>query len=322
MPRSNGTYTLPAGNPVVTNTSITSNWANTTLPDIGTEITNSIPRDGQAPPTANLPMNGYRHTNAGNGVASTDYAAYGQLTTAISALLSSLAAAGGAALIGNTPLSVITATTVQAAIDQLATYAGSYLINTSYSTTTTLPATSAGRLITLTGSSAYNVTLPLLSSVSSGAKVTIICKNTAGVTILRQSSDQIAPASGAAINSIALGVGDTASFTKADSFWSLTDGSVTEKYADAFSSTLSTSLFQKIANSAIIQGGVASATSGGSTLTFPTPFPSTCLAIVPVINNAGAASAILSANVNSRFSANLYVNTGGGVQCYWIAIGF
>jgi hypothetical protein len=44
---SSGTYSLPAGNPVVTGTTITSTWANTTLNDIKTELTNSLDRQGR-----------------------------------------------------------------------------------------------------------------------------------------------------------------------------------------------------------------------------------------------------------------------------------
>ena len=40
---------------------------------------NTLTRDGQGSATANLPMNTFRHTGAGNGVARTDYAAMGQL---------------------------------------------------------------------------------------------------------------------------------------------------------------------------------------------------------------------------------------------------
>jgi hypothetical protein len=48
MPRnSGGTYTLPAGNPVVTATTITSTWANTTLSDLANEITDSLSRNGE-----------------------------------------------------------------------------------------------------------------------------------------------------------------------------------------------------------------------------------------------------------------------------------
>lgn len=52
-----GTYTLPSGNPVVTATTITSTWANTTLSDIATALTGSLAADGQTPATGNLNMN-------------------------------------------------------------------------------------------------------------------------------------------------------------------------------------------------------------------------------------------------------------------------
>jgi hypothetical protein len=49
-----GTYTLPAGNPVVTGTTITSTWANTTLTDIATALTDSLSRSGLGGMTAAL----------------------------------------------------------------------------------------------------------------------------------------------------------------------------------------------------------------------------------------------------------------------------
>lgn len=80
MPRNgSGSYGLPAGNPVVPSTVISSTWANTTLSDIGTAITQSIANDGQTTPVANLPMATFRHTNVGNAVARNDYAAAGQV---------------------------------------------------------------------------------------------------------------------------------------------------------------------------------------------------------------------------------------------------
>jgi hypothetical protein len=51
-----GTYTLPAGNPVVTGTTISSVWANTTLQDMANALTNSVATDGQAPMTGALNM--------------------------------------------------------------------------------------------------------------------------------------------------------------------------------------------------------------------------------------------------------------------------
>lgn len=47
MPRNgSGVYTLPAGNPVVPGTTIDAAWANSTLEDIGNELTNSLSRTG------------------------------------------------------------------------------------------------------------------------------------------------------------------------------------------------------------------------------------------------------------------------------------
>lgn len=48
MPRDgNGTYTLPAGNPVVSGTTIDTVWANPTMSDLANEITNSLSRNGE-----------------------------------------------------------------------------------------------------------------------------------------------------------------------------------------------------------------------------------------------------------------------------------
>lgn len=52
-----GTYNLPAGNPVVTGTTISSTWANNTLADISTALTGSIAADGQTPITGTLDFN-------------------------------------------------------------------------------------------------------------------------------------------------------------------------------------------------------------------------------------------------------------------------
>lgn len=77
-----GTYTLPAGNPVVTGTTISSAWANTTLTDIGTALTGSLATDGQTTATGNLKMGNNRITGLADGIASTDGATVSQVTTA------------------------------------------------------------------------------------------------------------------------------------------------------------------------------------------------------------------------------------------------
>jgi hypothetical protein len=51
-----GTYSLPAGNPVVSGTTITSSWANTTLNDIASALTGSLAADGQTTASGTLNM--------------------------------------------------------------------------------------------------------------------------------------------------------------------------------------------------------------------------------------------------------------------------
>ena len=51
-----GTYSLPAGYPVVTGTTITSSWANTTMQNIADGLTQSVSADGQTPMSGALNM--------------------------------------------------------------------------------------------------------------------------------------------------------------------------------------------------------------------------------------------------------------------------
>lgn len=75
MPRNgSGTYSLPAGNPVVTGTTISSTVQNNTTSDIASALTQSIAADGQTPVTANIPFGGNKLTGLGAGTAATDAA--------------------------------------------------------------------------------------------------------------------------------------------------------------------------------------------------------------------------------------------------------
>jgi len=74
-----GTYSLPAGNPVVTGTTISSTWANNTLTDIATALTGSLAADGQTTATGNLKMGSNRITGLADGIAATDAATVNQI---------------------------------------------------------------------------------------------------------------------------------------------------------------------------------------------------------------------------------------------------
>jgi hypothetical protein len=67
-----GTYTLPAGNPVVTGTTIASTWANNTLSDIASALTDSVAADGQTAMTGNLNLSSNKIVNLATPTLSTD----------------------------------------------------------------------------------------------------------------------------------------------------------------------------------------------------------------------------------------------------------
>lgn len=88
-----GTYSLPAGNPVVTGTVISSTVQNNTLNDIATALTQSVASTGVTTPTANLPMGGFRHSGVGNATAQ---ACYGSVTDIQNGSLVTLTGVAGA----------------------------------------------------------------------------------------------------------------------------------------------------------------------------------------------------------------------------------
>ena len=76
-----GVYSLPAGNPVVTGTTIASTWANTTMTDLASALTDSVAADGQTPMTGNLDLNTHKIVNLVAGSAAGDAIEFAQFKT-------------------------------------------------------------------------------------------------------------------------------------------------------------------------------------------------------------------------------------------------
>lgn len=74
MSFSNGTFTLVAGNPVVTATTISSTTHNNTMSDIATGLSTCVLKDGTQTMTGNIPMSSFKFTGLGAGTARTDAA--------------------------------------------------------------------------------------------------------------------------------------------------------------------------------------------------------------------------------------------------------
>lgn len=92
MRNGSGTYVLPAGQPVVTGTTISSTVHNTLANDLANALTTSIATDGQSVVTANIPFSGYKLMGIGAATVAGDAARYEQIGAL--ALIQGVAASG------------------------------------------------------------------------------------------------------------------------------------------------------------------------------------------------------------------------------------
>jgi hypothetical protein len=89
----NGNYTRVPGSGYPNGTTADGPEVDAEMNDIATALTQSLSKDGQTVPTANLPMGGYRHTNVDDAAARTDYARADQVQDCAFATLSSVSGA-------------------------------------------------------------------------------------------------------------------------------------------------------------------------------------------------------------------------------------
>ena len=167
-----GTYSLPAGNPVVTGTSIASTWANTTMTDLANALTDSVAADGQTTMTGNLKMGTNKITGLADGTLVTDGVSKGQMDTAIATGVagkqSEITAVGILKGAGAGSISAATAGTDYAGISNVQTFTagqrGEVTVLTSGSTVNTNLADSNNFSLTL----ATNATLANPTNIVAG----------------------------------------------------------------------------------------------------------------------------------------------------------
>ena len=110
-----GVYSLPAGNPVVTGTAISSTWANNTLSDIASALTGSLAADGQTSLTGNLNFGTNKASNLGDPTVAQDAVTLNYLTTQAVAFGGNITAPTQTT--GNNTTRVATTAFVKTAID-------------------------------------------------------------------------------------------------------------------------------------------------------------------------------------------------------------
>lgn len=82
-----GTYVLTAGQPVVAGTDILDSTFNLLTADLATALSTCVTRDGQSPPTANLPMGSFKLTGLAAGTAVGHSVRFEQLQTGTNKLI-------------------------------------------------------------------------------------------------------------------------------------------------------------------------------------------------------------------------------------------
>lgn len=174
---------------------------------------------------------------------------------------------------------------------------GSYSGATNYSSAggLTLTVANVGQLVNLAVGYSGTVLLPLSSSLTNGVSITIYNGSGNSVTVQRQGSDTIY-ANNSSATSIAISVGDSAQLVLIGSAWVVWGGAAQLPYSNLFSSTLSTSGYQKLPSGLIMQWFIGNGSaSGPAAISFPIAFTSACYSVALTAINAAAYSAEASA---------------------------
>jgi hypothetical protein len=143
----NGVYTLVAGNPVVTGTTITSTWANNTLTDIASALTDSVAADGQTPMTGDLDLNTNKVINLEPATVAGNAVEYSQFVNATTTSVNITGGTINGTTIGATTAATGRFTTLQAT--------GAF---TAGSTAAITGNTTVGGTLTVTGLGSFNGT--------------------------------------------------------------------------------------------------------------------------------------------------------------------
>jgi len=172
-----GTYSLPAGNPVVSQTVISSTWANNTMNDIASALTDSVAADGQTPMTGPLNLNSNKITNLATGTVSGDAVNYSQFNTPTF----------GGAVVCSSTLTVTGATSLSStlAVTGDTTMAGNLAVNGTGQVKLPNGTTAQRSATPAVGSIRYNTTLQTFEGYStySGQTISSITRVTTTATL-------------------------------------------------------------------------------------------------------------------------------------------
>lgn len=205
---------------------------------------------------------------------------------------------------------------------------GSMSASSAISAATTLTAAHVGKVLQVSSTGPYAVTLPLASSVPDGSMIMLVSSASGLITIQRQGSDLIYPNMGTGVASFTLSTGDTAILARVNGVWGLIGGSAgMRKSSGDFGAVMDRPGYQKLPSGLIIAWGTtgASSSSAGVTTNFAAPFPNVCWTVnLQVSASSNGFMPSLEAVSSTGFTFSMYSNNttrAAGVTAYYVAIG-
>lgn len=189
-----------------------------------------------------------------------------------------------------------------------------------------IPITSVGNFLASDAGGAFYIgvagtyNLPLISSVLEGAKFTFLA-TVNSVVISRSGSDSLLVGSATA-NTLTLNNGDTATFIKVGTFWTLMTGTAAGRGSTGdFGKSLASSGYQRLPSGLILQWGAADTSGSTVTATFPIAFPNACLRAVATHGSSSGAAAVSTGNLTTT-TVVLNMAAGSNGTINYFAIGW
>lgn len=285
---------------------------------------NTLTRDGQGQPTANLPMAGFRHTGAAAGVDDNDYVIMDQITGGTSTLdVYSLTARHGISITAGGLIVTADGASVSGG---LTVQTGGLVVTASGGTITAggLHVTAGGGTITAGG---FVVTAGGLTVTAGGFFVSDgavqISPATGDVTLAPNARVFINPGTLGSMDRVTIG----GTVAAAGTFTTLianpgTTGSQVVNYSQ-FPGTLGTTGIITLPNGYVEQWGTGSTASGVGTIAFGASFATSCDNVQLTINGGSGAASLGPVFVGaiSASGAAVYGSASESVGFFWRALG-
>lgn len=204
---------------------------------------------------------------------------------------------------------------------KLGNYAGAVPYTTGGAT---ISSGDVGKVITLSGTTAYSLSLPLLSSVPAGSVLVFVNTNSGTVTLNRSGSDNIA-VGGTTFTSITVPANESLVITSAANGWECISSDAALPLSPLFAASRNSSGYQKLPGGLIIQWGSTAAAANGAdnAETLPLAFPNTFFSVTVSQNyTANSGSIGYGGALPSSLSTFVWRASVAGNAYSFVAIGW